>query len=166
VIQSAGGKVALTQQAQADVTIVIPCYRHAHYLEECLTSVRAQTHAAWKAIVVDDCSPDEQEIRKVVERFADPRIRIVRHEVNRGLGASRNTGIRASDTELVLPLDSDDRLAPVARRRAGDAYRASGSDALALAQYEELLVRYPRSWLAPETRRLVQELRAKAGNTP
>ena len=45
-------------------------------------------------------------------------------------------------------------------------YRASGSDALALAQYEELLVRYPRSWLAPETRRLVQELRAKAGNTP
>jgi TolA-binding protein len=60
----------------------------------------------------------------------------------------------------------DDRLAPVARRKAGDAYRASGSDALALAQYEELLVRYPRSWLAPETRRLVQELRAKAGNTP
>ena len=60
----------------------------------------------------------------------------------------------------------DDRLAPVARRRAGDAYRASGSDALALAQYEELLVRYPRSWLAPETRRLVQELRAKVGGTP
>ena len=60
----------------------------------------------------------------------------------------------------------DDRLAPVARRRAGDAYRASGNDALALAQYEELLVRYPRSWLAPETRRLVQELRARGGNTP
>jgi len=61
---------------------------------------------------------------------------------------------------------SDDRLAPVARRKAGDAYRTAGNDALALAQYEELLVRYPRSWLAPETRRLVQDLRAKAGNTP
>jgi hypothetical protein len=60
----------------------------------------------------------------------------------------------------------DDRLAPVARRRAGDAYRKAGNDPLALAQYEELLVRYPRSWLAPETRRLVQELRAKAGTTP
>ena len=60
----------------------------------------------------------------------------------------------------------DDRLAAVARRRAGDYYKESGSDALALAQYEELLVRYPRSWLAPETRRLVQELRAKGGNTP
>jgi hypothetical protein len=60
----------------------------------------------------------------------------------------------------------DDRLAPVARRKAGDAYRQAGNDPLALAQYEELLVRYPRSWLAPETRRLVQELRAKAGNTP
>jgi tetratricopeptide (TPR) repeat protein len=60
----------------------------------------------------------------------------------------------------------EDRLAAVARRKAGDYYKESGSDALALAQYEELLVRYPRSWLAPETRRLVQELRAKTGNTP
>jgi hypothetical protein len=60
----------------------------------------------------------------------------------------------------------EDRLAAVARRKAGDYNKESGSDALALAQYEELLVRYPRSWLAPETRRLVQELRAKGGNTP
>jgi glycosyltransferase involved in cell wall biosynthesis len=112
VIESTGERTAPKQQARADVTIVIPCYRQAHYLEECLASVRAQTHSAWKAIVVDDCSPDEAQIRKVVERFGDPRIRIIRHDVNRGLGASRNTGIRASDTELVLPLDSDDRLAP------------------------------------------------------
>ncbi|MEP7028871.1 MAG: hypothetical protein ABI960_09780, partial [Candidatus Eisenbacteria bacterium] len=60
----------------------------------------------------------------------------------------------------------EDRLAALARRKAGDLYRASGRETLALAQYEEMLVRYPRSWLAPETRRLVQELRARAGATP
>ncbi len=59
----------------------------------------------------------------------------------------------------------DDRLAPMARRRAGDLFLAQGDDTAALAQYEELLVRYPRSWLAPETRRLVQGLRARAGST-
>jgi len=97
--------------AEAQVTIVIPSYRHAHYLKECLESLVGQTFAAWKAIVVDDHSPDEEQIRKVVEGFGDARIRIVRHEKNSGLGASRNTGIREADTEFVLPLDSDDKLA-------------------------------------------------------
>jgi hypothetical protein len=60
----------------------------------------------------------------------------------------------------------DDRLAPTARRRAGDLLLAAGDAAGALGQYEELLVRYPRSWLAPETRRRVQELRARQGGTP
>jgi len=52
-----------------------------------------------------------------------------------------------------------DRLAPVARQRAGDLLLAQGRPAEALAQYEELLVRYPRSWLAAEVRRRVTELR-------
>ena len=95
-----------------EVTIVIPCYKHAHYLVDCLGSLAAQTYPHWKAIVVDDCSPDHRQIAKVVEDFGDARVRIVRHERNRGLGAARNTGIREADTELVLPLDSDDKLAP------------------------------------------------------
>jgi len=78
-------------------------------------------------------------------------------------GRDREAAAKALSVAETHP---DDRLAPVARRKAGDLYRASGQDALALAQYEELLVRYPRSWLAPETRRLVQDLRAKAGTTP
>jgi len=60
----------------------------------------------------------------------------------------------------------DDRLAPTARKKAGDLYQAAGQDALALAQYDALLLRYPRSWLAPETRRAANELRAKTGGTP
>ena len=54
----------------------------------------------------------------------------------------------------------DDRLAPVARQRAGDIYRLRlKDDAKALAQYEECLARYPKAWNAPEVRRVVQTLR-------
>ena len=82
------------------------------------------------------------------------------------LEARGRNGEAAAKALSVAETHPEDRLAPVARRKAGDLYRASGQDALALAQYEELLVRYPRSWLAPETRRLVQDLRARAGTTP
>jgi hypothetical protein len=53
-----------------------------------------------------------------------------------------------------------DRLAPVARQRAGDIYRLKlKDDAKALAQYEECLARYPKAWNAPEVRRVVETLR-------
>jgi hypothetical protein len=52
-------------------------------------------------------------------------------------------------------------LAPQARRRAGDLLQASGRTAEALGQYEEMLARYPRSWLAAEVRRRVTELRGR-----
>ncbi len=54
----------------------------------------------------------------------------------------------------------DDRLAPLARERAGDVYRAwYHDDGKALAQYEECLARYPKAWNAPEVRRRLETLR-------
>ncbi len=95
-----------------EVTLVIPCYNHAHYLKECLSSLCEQTYPNWKAIVVDDFSSDYKAIAPTLEKLGDERISAVRHDRNRGLGASRNTGIRESDSPLVLPLDADDKLDP------------------------------------------------------
>jgi len=54
----------------------------------------------------------------------------------------------------------EDRLAPLARQRAGDTYRIwYKDDAKAMAQYEECLARYPRAWNAPEVRRMVETMR-------
>lgn len=54
----------------------------------------------------------------------------------------------------------DDRLAPLARQRAGDLYRTRlGDERAALDQYEECLARYPRAWNAPEVRRVAERLR-------
>ena len=68
---------------------------------------------------------------------------------------------RAALVPLLVVCDSipDDRLAPIARQRAGDAYAALGDDKSALAQYEECLARYPRAWNSPEVRRIVERLR-------
>ena len=62
---------------------------------------------------------------------------------------------------LLVICDSlaDDRLAPAARQRAGEAYTALGDPKNALAQYEECLARYPRAWNSAEVRRRVQKLR-------
>jgi glycosyltransferase involved in cell wall biosynthesis len=63
------------------VSIGIPAYKTA-FLEEAMASVMAQTFQDWELIVVDDCSPGD--VRGIVERFSDPRIRYYRNEQNLG----------------------------------------------------------------------------------
>lgn len=103
------------------ISIVIPCYNQAAYLVDCLASVIEQTFTDWEAIVVDDCSDDAMGIADCVRSFRDPRIRLLRHEQNRGLGAARNTGFKSSRADLVLPLDSDDCLSPLYLSETGNA---------------------------------------------
>jgi len=93
------------------IAVIIPCFNHGEYLEECLESIMAQTRDDWEAVIVDDGSTDPG-TRKAIEAILHPKVRIVRHEQNQGLAAARNTGIRKSDAPYVLPLDADDRLAP------------------------------------------------------
>ncbi len=88
------------------VSIVIPHFNQPGPLRECLESVLAQSFTAWEAVVVDDASAE------TIVPPDDPRVRVLRHDVNRGLAAARNTGIRAATTDLLLPLDADDALAP------------------------------------------------------
>ncbi len=82
------------------------------------------------------------------------------------LELARHRDAGGDPSAALLPLlavaDSlpDDRLASVARQRAGDLYRLRlKDDARALAQYEECLARYPRAWNAAEVRRAVETLR-------
>jgi TolA-binding protein len=68
---------------------------------------------------------------------------------------------RGALVPLLVIADSlaDDRLAPLARQRAGDAYASLGDEKNALSQYEECLARYPRAWNSAEVRRRVERLR-------
>lgn len=91
------------------ITIGIPCFNQAHYLVECLDSLLESNYTNWEAIVVDDAST-EGDVAAVVNGYHDPRIRVIRHEVNRGLAAARNTAFAAGIANLLLPLDADDCL--------------------------------------------------------
>lgn len=87
------------------ISIIIPCYNHAHYLPFAVQSVLAQTCAQWEAIVVDDGSTDDT--RTVAARFSDPRVRY-HYQENQGLSAARNAGIRIARGDYLAFLDADD----------------------------------------------------------
>jgi hypothetical protein len=91
------------------ISIIVPCYNQAHYLEECLQSVLEQTYPNWECIIVNDGSPDNTEeiAKKWLEK--DPRFRYLKKE-NGGLSSARNAGIEVAKGEWLQFLDSDDTL--------------------------------------------------------
>jgi glycosyltransferase involved in cell wall biosynthesis len=88
------------------VSVVLPTYNRAANTERAIRSVLRQSLTDLELIVVDDASTDDTE--GVVNAFDDPRIDYVRHEVNRGGSAARNTGIERSSGEYIAFLDDDD----------------------------------------------------------
>ena len=98
-----------------NLSIIIPVYNVEAYIEECLASVVAQSDAKAniECIIVDDCSPDGS--MDIVRHFVDNyqgtiQFRLLRHEVNRGISAARNTGVDAATGDYVFFIDSDDYL--------------------------------------------------------
>lgn len=96
----------------ARVAVVIPCYKQAHFLGDAIESTLKQIRPPSEVVVIDDGSPDD--VKGVVSRY--PGVRYIR-QPNQGLSAARNTGIRATSSELMVFLDSDDRLLPHAIAR-------------------------------------------------
>ena len=88
------------------VSVVMPTYRHEHFIARALGSLLAQTLTDWELIVVDDGSPDST--REVVAAFAVPRLRYLRHAANLGLGAALNHAAAAASGRFLAYLPSDD----------------------------------------------------------
>lgn len=92
------------------ISLVMAAFNRAHTLPRALDSVLAQDWQDWEVVVVDDGSSDDT--RAVLGHYTDPRIRLVTHEVNRGVTAAKNTGFDHCRGEWIATLDSDDALAP------------------------------------------------------
>jgi glycosyltransferase involved in cell wall biosynthesis len=112
----------------AVVTVIVPGFDVAAYVDEALDSLRAQTRGDWRAILVDDASTDATGALFDAAAAADPRFRVVHQPERRGLGAARNTALALVETPLVGFLDGDDRFTPTALERLVDALENSGSD--------------------------------------
>lgn len=90
------------------VTFVVPCYKLAHLLPECLNSVLAQTYLDFEVLVMDNCSPDRTP--EVVQSFHDPRVKHVRNETNIGHTRNFNKGIAMARGKYVWLVSADDFL--------------------------------------------------------
>jgi glycosyltransferase involved in cell wall biosynthesis len=91
------------------ISIVIPLYNKAMYIERALRSVFSQTVTDFTLLVVDDGSTDGS--GALVSGFTDPRLKLI-CQGNQGECAARNTGIAASQTDLIAFLDADDEWYP------------------------------------------------------
>lgn len=108
------------------VSVVVPLYNKAGYVQRTLTSISNQTLSDFEVIVVDDGSTDGG--ADIVAAMADDRFRVVTQE-NRGPGAARNRGIKEARAELVAFLDADDEWLPRYLEEGVGLLEAAGPDA-------------------------------------
>ena len=94
----------------ARVTVLMPTYNVAPWVEESIHSVLNQTYRDFELLVVDDASTDDTLDR--VRAIDDPRIRIAAFPNNVGLAENLNRGLGIIDTELVARMDGDDIAEP------------------------------------------------------
>jgi len=118
------------------LSVVVPAYQVAGWLEESLRSVLDQSLRDLEVVVVDDGSTDGT--GELADRIAatDDRVRVV-HQPNGGLGAARNAGTAVATGQLLTFADSDDLVLPGAYELLVGSLRASGSD-LAIGAVERL----------------------------
>ena len=99
-------KTRKTQANGPSVSIIIPTYNRSSSLKRAVQSALSQTFQDFEIIVIDDASTEPP--KEIINSFKDKRIKFIRHKLNRGGAAARNTGIRASKGEYIAFLDSDD----------------------------------------------------------
>jgi glycosyltransferase involved in cell wall biosynthesis len=90
------------------VSFLVPCYKLAHLLGECLDSILAQSYTDFEVLILDDCSPDHTS--DVVRSYSDPRIRYIHNERNLGHLANYNKGISLARGRYVWLISADDVL--------------------------------------------------------
>ncbi|DAA84657.1 TPA: hypothetical protein CPT90_04495 [Candidatus Gastranaerophilales bacterium HUM_3] len=90
------------------VSVIIPVYNAAQYLERCLDSVINQTLKDIEIICINDCSTDNS--LEILEEYAskDNRIKIIDFKENKGVAAARNAGINEAQGEYIGFVDPDD----------------------------------------------------------
>ncbi|WP_053240979.1 glycosyltransferase [Clostridium sp. DMHC 10] len=95
------------------VSVIIPVYNSAKYLEEMTASLAVQTLKEIEFIFVDDCSTDNSlEILYKFEKENSDRVIIIKLEENQGPGGARNIGLEYASGEYLAFADSDDYVKP------------------------------------------------------
>lgn len=87
------------------VSIIIPTYNRSNSINSCIDSLLQQTYSDFELIVCDDCSTDDTVLK--VESYDDRRIRIIKHKINGGPAAARNSAILQAVGSIIFFVDDD-----------------------------------------------------------
>ncbi|MCW8088089.1 glycosyltransferase [Roseococcus sp. MDT2-1-1] len=125
------------------MSVVMPVFNRAGIVAPSIRSVLAQTLRELELLVVDDASADDLE--SALAAFGgDARLRVIRHERNRGVSAARNTGIEAARGRFVAFLDSDDLWQPTKLERQAAA--VAGAETAKIFCVTQTEVIQPGGW--------------------
>lgn len=94
------------------VSIITPAFRVERIIQQTIDSVRAQTYLNWEMLVADDCSSDGT-VSVISDAVSiDPRVRLIRCQINGGPAAARNAALAQARGRWIAFLDSDDLWLP------------------------------------------------------
>jgi len=101
------------KESDIDITVVIPTYNYANFIEESMESVLSQMHEGDELLIIDDGSEDNTE--EVVAAFitkSGAKNIFYQKKPNGGAASARNFGIRSASCQYLILLDADDRMLP------------------------------------------------------
>ncbi|MBB6276119.1 glycosyltransferase family 2 protein [Porphyromonas circumdentaria] len=111
------------------ISIIVPVFNTAPFLEQCLSSIVQQTYVHWEALLIDDASTDGLSLSICNEwGRRDERFRVIPLPKNGGLSYVRNEGLALAQGHLVTFLDSDDFLAANHLASLFEVFEQSGCD--------------------------------------
>lgn len=92
------------------ISIIIPNYNNANYIEKCLDSILNQTYKKWEIIFIDDVSTDNsvEVVQKYLKKHPDFPLTLIQNKTNHGAGYNRNLGLQKATYDLISFIDSDD----------------------------------------------------------
>lgn len=103
----------MNQEAQPLVSVVIPCYNHEKFVQDCIQSVIDQTYENIELIIIDDGSKDNsvEKIKEMVQKCKERFVRFdFRARVNKGVSSTLNEALEWCTGEYISPIASDDQM--------------------------------------------------------
>lgn len=124
------------QRTRPVLSVVVPVYNGAEYLDEALTSIRQQDYRRLDIVVIDDGSVDDSLAIARRHEKSDRRVTVL-SQANAGVGAARRAAVAVASGEYLTFIDADDTVTRGGIRAAMDVLEQTGSD-LAVMPYQRL----------------------------
>ena len=99
----------------AKVSVIVPMYNVSSVLDRCIETLFSQTLNDIELVFVDDCSSDDtlERLNVMLPQKKGVEVRILHHEINRGVAAARNTGLAVAKGDFIYYVDADEYIEPI-----------------------------------------------------